>query len=349
MLPPEAAHNLSLWALRNNIIPDAEIYINQALETEVFGLKFRNPVGLSAGYDKNAECMEPLEKQDFGFVEVGTVTPLPQKGNKKPRIFRVPEQEAVINRLGFNNKGVELFSQKLRKWKYSSIGKHEMVVGANIGRNKNSPNNADDYITSLERLYGLCDYLTINISSPNTQGLRDLQNKEHLHSFLKLIIDRKNKIVTNYKGEMPLLLKISPDESDESLKNIAEVVLKLKVDGVIISNTSVSDDLAEKGGFAEKKQQGGISGKPIFELSTSVLEKFYKLTKGKIPLIGVGGISSAEDAYEKIKKGASLVQLYTGLIYNGFELVNDINKGLVDLLKADGYKSVGDAVGVDVK
>ena len=349
LLPPEAAHRLSIWSLKKNLIPDAKVYTDKALESEVFGLDFKNPVGLAAGFDKNAECIEELQRQNFGFVEVGTVTPQAQEGNNKPRIFRLRNKQANINRLGFNNEGIELFSQKLRQWKYSTLGEKEITLGANIGRNKNSPNNASDYVSCMERVYGLCDYLTINISSPNTSGLRELQKKEHLKKFLFDIVNRKNEITTKYKGKLPLVLKISPDETDESLENIAEICLELNIDGVIISNTTINDEVASANGFAEKKPQGGISGKPLYALSTSKLEKFYRLTEGKIPIIGVGGIFSAEDAYNKIKKGASLIQVYTGFIYKGFGLVNEINKGLVELLKQDGFKSISEAIGADVR
>lgn len=348
-LPPETAHNLAIWALKNNLIPEQDTYNSKYLKTELFGIKFRNPVGLSAGFDKNAECIENLNQQNFGFIETGTVTPIAQAGNPKPRIFRFKEQEAVVNRLGFNNKGLELYSQKLRQWKYKNSSQQKSVIGANIGKNKNSPNDSQDYLLGMHNVYALCDYITINISSPNTPGLRELQTKEFFDTLISDIVKEKKLLHKKFKIDVPILVKISPDENDETLSNIAETILKYKIDGVIISNTSIKVDVYNTEGFAEKKPEGGLSGKPIFDQSTDVLAKFYKLTKGKVPLIGVGGISSAEDAYKKIRSGASLIQAYTGFIYNGFTMVNEINRGLVKLLKKDKFKNISEAVGVDVK
>ena len=349
MLKPETGHNLAIWALKKNLIPKQDVYRNKMLVTKVFGIEFQNPVGLAAGFDKNAECIENLAEQNFGFVEVGTATPIPQVGNSKPRLFRLKDKQAIINRMGFNNKGIELYSQRLRQWKYAGFTKKELIVGANVGKNKDTPNDANDFLTCLEKVYGLCDYVVINISSPNTPGLRDLQKADQLALFISEIKRRKLAIRTKYKGRLPLLIKISPDENDENLKEIAEVMVKKKINGVIISNTSIKKSLIGKEGFAENKMTGGISGKPLFKPSTDALEKFYRYSGGKIPIIGVGGISSAEDAYEKIRKGASLVQVYSAFIYQGFGLVNEINQGLVELLKKDGFDHISQAVGIDVK
>jgi dihydroorotate dehydrogenase len=349
MLKPEVAHDLAILALSKNLVPKQDIYRNKMLVSKVFGLEFQNPVGLAAGFDKNAKCLPALSDQNFGFVEVGTVTPIPQAGNPKPRLFRVEDQQAIINRMGFNNEGIELYAQRLRQWKYAGFTKKELMVGANIGKNKDSPNDASDFLKCLEKVYGLCDYVVINISSPNTPGLRDLQKAEQLEIFLTEIKKKKLDIKTKYKGRLPLLIKISPDENDENLEEIAKVLVKKKINGVIISNTSIKLSLIEKEGFAEKKTSGGLSGKPIFDLSTQAVEKFYRYSGGKVPIIGVGGISSAEDAYTKIRRGASLVQVYSALIYQGFGLVNEINKGLVELLKRDGFEHISQAVGVDVK
>ncbi len=348
LLPPELAHNIAVFVLSNDWLPYNQKFTDRKLETEIAGLKFRNPVGMAAGFDKNAECISGLMHQNFGFVEVGTVTPIPQKGNQKPRMFRFIKDEAVINRLGFNNKGIEIFSQKLRQWKYSKLGVNELIVGANIGKNKQSPNDASDYLKCFERVCGLCDYVTINISSPNTPGLRDIQKKETLELLVKQLSDRRNELANKLAITTPLFLKISPDETDEALSDIAEIALSGKIEGVILSNTTVNKDHISEG-FAEKHSQGGLSGKPLLDRSTLALRKFYKLTGGKVPLIGVGGISSAEDAYAKIRAGASLVQIYTALIYKGFSLVNQINKGLVQLLEKDGFMSIKEAVGADVK
>lgn len=347
MLPPEAAHNIAIFVLRNDWLPYDQKFVDKKLETTVAGLKFRNPVGIAAGFDKNAECISGLMHRNFGFVEVGTVTPAPQKGNEKPRMFRLPKYEAVINRLGFNNEGVEVFSQRLRQWKYSKIRINDLIVGANIGKNKNSPNDASDYLKCFEKVYGLCDYITINISSPNTPGLREIQKKEVLEMLVTQLSERRDELAGKFSFKTPLFLKISPDENDETLNDIADIVLKGGIDGVILTNTTVKKDNITIETFAEKHAQGGLSGKPLFERSTEVLKQFYKVTEGKIPLIGVGGISSAEDAYLKIRAGASLVQIYTALIYKGFSLVNEVNKGLVELLERDGFMSIKEAVGVD--
>lgn len=349
MLPPEVAHNFAIWSLSKNLVPKQDIYRNKMLVSKVFGLEFQNPVGLAAGFDKNAKCIPALSDQNFGFVEVGTVTPIPQEGNTKPRLFRITDKQAIINRMGFNNEGIELYSQRLRQWKYAGFTKKELIVGANIGKNKSTPNDANDFLICLEKVYGLCDYVVINISSPNTPGLRDLQKADQLKLFLTEIKRRKLEIRTKYKGRLPLLIKISPDENDDNLREIAEVLVKKKINGVIISNTSIKKNLIMDEGFAENKTTGGISGKPIFKLSTETVEKFYRYSEGKVPIIAVGGISSAEDAYEKIRKGASLIQIYSALIYQGFGLVNEINKGLVELLKRDGFNSISEAVGTDVK
>jgi len=348
-LPAETAHNLAIKTLRNNSLPDQEKFESDKLRSEVFGLNFLNPVGLAAGFDKNAECLRALQNQNFGFAEVGTSTPIPQKGNAKPRIFRLPENQAIINRLGFNNNGLEVFTQKLRKWKYTTLQNSKMVVGANIGKNKDSEDFVSDYLKGLEAVYGLCDYVTINISSPNTPGLRELQKKEVLSNLVSEVIKKRAEMLVNYKGEIPILIKISPDEEQQTMEDIAEIITSHGIDGIIISNTTISrpDTLAQA--FAENSQQGGLSGKPLLDLATAKQEFFYKISKGKIPIIGVGGVSSAENAYEKIKRGASLIQIYSALIYEGFGLVNKVNKGLLNLIEADGFKNISEAVGVEVK
>jgi len=348
-LSPEKSHDLAIAALSKGLVPKQDIYRNKLLVNKVFGLEFQNPVGLAAGFDKNAKCLYALSDQNFGFVEVGTVTPIAQEGNPKPRLFRLKEKEAIINRMGFNNEGVELYAQRLRQWKYAGFTKKELMVGANIGKNKDSANDASDFLKCLEKVYGLCDYVVVNISSPNTPGLRDLQKADQLEMFLKEFTERKKEISTKYQGSLPILIKISPDENEENLREIAQTLLKMEVNGVVISNTSIKSALIGQDGFAENKTTGGISGKPIFKHSNNTLEKFYRFSEGKLPIIGVGGIFSAEDAYEKIRKGASLIQVYTGLIYKGFGLVNEINKGLAELLQKDGFEHISQAVGVDVK
>jgi dihydroorotate dehydrogenase len=347
-LPAETSHNMAVWAMSNNILPKQEFYRNSILKQTLFGIEFANPVGMAAGFDKNARCLEALSNQNFGFAEIGTTTPVPQSGNPKPRLFRIKEDEAVVNRMGFNNEGVEIYSQRLRKWKYAGVGKCEMVVGANIGKNKDSANDSSDYLTCFDKVYDLCDYVTINISSPNTPNLRELQKKESLDALLKDINNRKKEFISKNKKNTPILVKISPDENDENLSDIAEVIINNNIAGVIISNTSIKSSLINNSGFAENKISGGISGKPLLKLSTQTQEKFYKITEGKVPIIGVGGIFSAQDAYEKICKGASLVQIYSAFIYKGFGLVNEINKGLAELLEADGFENITQAIGSKV-
>lgn len=336
LLPAETAHTAAIQALRSSLIPASRPVEHEALQSTCFGLAFSNPVGMAAGFDKNAEVVDGLLKQGFGFVEAGTVTPLPQPGNPRPRMFRLAEDEAVINRLGFNNEGLHVFVQNLRKRKEKGI------VGANIGKNKESLDALYDYVTSLEAVYAHADYITVNISSPNTVGLRDLQQKNAL-SELIMAVTRKRDELAAASVRKPVLYKIAPDLNPSDKEDIAEVALAHRVDGLIVSNTTVSRPATLKSSFAAEK--GGLSGKPLFALSTETLTDMYRLCGGRIPLIGVGGIASAEDAYIKIKAGASLVQLYSALVYKGFGLVRQINEGLTGLLERDGFKNITAAVG----
>lgn len=337
LLPAETAHNAAIKALKLNLIPSCRAVQHAALKTECFGLSFNNPVGMAAGFDKNAEAVDALHAQGFGFVEAGTVTPLPQPGNPKPRVFRLEEDEAVINRLGFNNQGLHAFVENLKSRKSSGI------VGANIGKNKDSLDAMYDYVASLEAVYAYADYITVNISSPNTVGLRDLQQKKAL-SDLMLAVGRKRDDLSKQHGiRKPVLYKIAPDLSAQDKEDIVEVALAHHIDGLIVTNTTITRPSSLSSSSANEK--GGLSGKPLFELSTNTLREIYRLSGGKIPLIGVGGIASAEDAYVKIKAGASLVQLYTALVYQGFGLVSKINEGLIKLLQQDGYNTISEAVG----
>lgn len=336
MLPAETAHEAAIFALKNSLIPPKVPFHHPALHTQCFGLSFANPVGLAAGFDKNAEALRALVAQGFGFVEAGTVTPLPQPGNPSPRLFRLEEDGAVINRLGFNNKGVHVFAENLRKHKTSGI------VGANIGKNKDSLDALYDYSRTLESVYPFADYIVVNISSPNTVGLRDLQQKSALSELMQLITKKRDELA-KVSVRKPVLYKIAPDLQPQDKEDIVEVALAHHVDGLIVSNTTVTRPSSLKNTSAHEK--GGLSGKPLFALATDTLRDVYRLSGGNIPLIGVGGISSAEDAYEKIRAGASLVQLYTALVYQGFGLVSQINEGLVKLLERDGFKTIGEAVG----
>ena len=297
----------------------------KGLEKEVFGIKFRNPVGLAAGFDKNGEYVEALSNLGFGFIEVGTVTPMPQPGNDKPRMFRLPNDEALINRMGFNNKGVDVMAERLRLLK----DKHpDIVVGGNIGKNKATPNEnaVSDYIKCFDRLFDVVDYFVVNVSSPNTPGLRELQEKEPLKNILNTLQQRnlKNNI------SRPILLKIAPDLTDAQLDDIIEIVAETKIAGIIATNTTISrENLATEKVLAG--EMGGLSGKPVKERSTEVIKYLSEKSNKAFPIIGVGGIHSAQDAQEKLDAGACLVQLYTGFIYEGPGLIKNICKALVNV------------------
>jgi dihydroorotate dehydrogenase len=337
-MPPEKAHHAALRALKAGVIPTCT-FQDARLNTQLAGLSLPSPVGLAAGFDKNAEVYDAALRAGFGFAEIGTVTPRPQSGNPQPRLFRLVEQEAIINRLGFNNQGMEAAAWNLRK------RKHGGIVGGNIGKNKDTEDAASDYNLAMRTLYALVDYITVNISSPNTPGLRNLQSADSLQSLVRSVHEVRADLVKAGLSKKPVFVKIAPDNDDAALKDIADVALTLKIDGLIVGNTTISREGVELSKHA--KEQGGLSGKPLFQKSTQVLRHMYQLTEGRVPLIGVGGIASAEDAYLKIKAGATAVQLYTALIYQGFGLVNEINRGLVKLLERDGFASINDAVGKD--
>ena len=333
-IPPELAHNLAIrffTNFKNKIKPDDLI-----LNTKVCNLKFTNPIGLAAGFDKNGKAYDGLMRLGFGFVEIGTVTINPQLGNKKPRIFRLLEDKAIINRLGFNNIGAEKVLQNIEK--YDSVNGNGLL-GVNLGKNIDSKDLIEDYVKLLKIFNRKASYITLNISSPNTSGLRELEKKDNLDKLVKKIslFKRKNSV------NIPVFLKIDPDISKNQLGDIADIVLSSTIDGVIISNTSIhrSNELISK----HANEKGGISGLPIKDTSNKLLKDFYILTNGKIPLIGVGGISNGKDVYERILNGASLIQLYTSLIYKGPFIVNKIKEELVYLLKRDNYKSLEQAVG----
>ncbi len=335
-IKPESAHRITLLALKMGFGPSDPYADQKSLAVRVAGLSFRNPIGLAAGFDKNAEVIGPMLKAGFGFVETGTVTPKPQKGNTKPRVFRLPEDEAIINRLGFNNQGLSTFTERLQAHKLSTG-----VVGANIGHNKKSTDPIVDYIGGAERVSPFCDYLTINVSSPNTPGLRSLQNRDKLHRLIDEVlkaIDKKPK---------PVFVKIAPDLTKVERSDIADVAINSGIAGLIVSNTTIKRDSELKNPL--KTEPGGLSGRPLLGPSTKLLSEMYTRTKGQIALIGVGGITSGSDAYDKICAGASLVQLYTGLIYHGPKLVRRIKDDLASLLKRDGFKCVADAVGSRAK
>jgi len=319
-LDPETAHRLTLYALgvaqRSGFAhliakPPAD------LPSTVFGITFPNPVGLAAGLDKNAEHLAALDALGFGFIEVGTVTPLPQPGNDKPRMFRLPRHEAIINRLGFNNGGVDALVRNVQQSGYHG------VLGINIGKNKNTPNEkaVNDYLTCLHKVYAHASYITVNISSPNTQGLRDLQQEATLRRFISLLREAQERLGSQHGLRKPMLLKIAPDLTEAELDAIADVLLRTGIDGVICSNTTI--DHAAVADDPQGGEAGGLSGKPLFARSTAVLAGMHRRLGGRIPLIGVGGILDGSDAAEKIDAGASLVQIYSGLIYRGPQLIGE--------------------------
>ncbi len=335
-LPPEWAHQLTIWSLRSRLVAPPPTS-NPALPCRVAGIDFPNPLGLAAGFDKNAEAVNSLSRLGFGFIEIGTLTPRPQPGNPKPRLFRLPKDQAVINRLGFNNHGLAAALDRIAALPGRGL------IGINIGKNADSQDAIADYVQATRLAAPLADYLTMNISSPNTPGLRDLQSSIHLAPLLRAVLDARATACQNQPRLPPLFLKISPDLSAAERQMLAATVLAEKIDGLIISNTT----LARPPGLRSRwtQETGGLSGPPLFALSTQALADFYRLTRGKIPLIGVGGVQNGATAYAKIRAGASLIQLYTGLIYHGPSLIKNILSDLATYLKKDGYQSLDEAVG----
>jgi dihydroorotate dehydrogenase len=342
LLKPETAHDLSILALKNNLIVGNKVKNYPRLENKIFTIDFPNPLGMAAGYDKNAEVFNALNKFGFGFVECGTVTPKAQDGNPKPRLFRLESDKAVINKMGFNNRGVEYFFNNVEQKKHK-----DQIVGINIGKNKDTQDESADYLTCLEELYKLASYITINISSPNTKNLRNIQKEDILSDFLKKIVHKKVGLAKKHNKNIPILLKVAPDLEEKEIKTISKTILKCKIDGIIVSNTTIERPGSLKSDY--KNEAGGLSGKPLLKKSNKALRLFYRNTKGKIPIIGVGGISSAQDAYVKIRLGASLVQIYSSLIYDGFYLVEKIKKELDNLLEKDGFTNISQAIGIDNK
>lgn len=299
----------------------------------------KNPIGLAAGFDKNAEAVAGLDEMGFGFIEVGSVTPEPQPGNDKPRCFRLVEDNGMINRYGFNSDGMTKVQERLKNLRLE--GSFKGVLGVNLGKNKTSETPIEDYKKGIDALGPYCDYLVINISSPNTPGLRSMQSKRELEDLLKACVDQRNKLLK----PVPLVLKISPDLNESELKDIANVVQKkgTKVDALIVSNTTTSRP--ESLISSNSTEVGGLSGAPVKDLSTKVISQMFKLTKGQVPIIGVGGIASGQDAYEKILAGASAIQIYTAMVFQGPPVINRIKSELSELLQNDNYQSVRDAVG----
>ncbi|XP_054927532.1 dihydroorotate dehydrogenase (quinone), mitochondrial isoform X2 [Dermacentor andersoni] len=323
VLDPEHAHLLGVQVARLQLLrpqrePDPDV-----LHTELFGLQFSNPIGLAAGFDKHAEGVPGAHDWGFGFVEVGSVTPLPQPGNPRPRVFRLAEDLAVVNRYGFNSVGHEQVWSSL----HSSRAAWRGPVGVNLGRNKESSNAAADYVAGVHRFADLADYLVVNVSSPNTPGLRTLQGRHHLENLLRKVLEARDSL----PRRLPVLVKIAPDLSDEEKADIAAAVTNTKVDGLVVCNTTVSRPSSLRS--EHRAQPGGLSGRPLRDLSTQTIADLYRLTKGSIPIVGVGGVFSGEDAYAKIRAGASAVQLYSALIYNGPPVVRTVKTRLAELLR----------------
>jgi dihydroorotate dehydrogenase len=330
---PERAHGLSLLALRSGLAPLPGPVDLPRLHITLAGMPLLNPVGLAAGYDKNAEAVAPLSRAGFGFIEVGAATPLPQPGNDKPRLFRLTEDRAAINRFGFNNQGMEAIATRL-----AARTRGAVPVGMNLGANKTAQDRAADFATVLAHCGPHVDFATVNVSSPNTEGLRNLQGRQMLAGLLQQVMEARLKL----PKPIPVFLKIAPDLTQGDLEDIVEVALAAGVAGIIATNTTLSREGLQS---SARDQAGGLSGAPLFERSTRVLAQLSQLTHGLLPLIGVGGVSTAEQAYQKIRAGASAVQLYTAMVYGGLSLVPKIARGLDALLARDGYANVALAVG----
>jgi dihydroorotate dehydrogenase len=337
-LDPENAHDLAIKSLKFNPFPRKmfEVEDEQILKIELLGKNFPNPIGLAAGFDKSAEVYNSLLKLGFGFIEVGTITPLKQFGNPKPRIFRLKDDGALINRLGFNNDGMKVIKNRIKS------GGKKGVLGINIGPNKDTKDQKNDFCLGLKNFFDIADYITVNISSPNTESLRDFHDQEKLKDLLLAL----NKIKKENKTDTPLLLKVSPDIKDNHISEIVDVATKNDIAAIILTNTTNGnrDNLRSE----VKKEEGGLSGEPLQQISTNIIKKFYKQLNGKIPIIGVGGVNSGKSAYEKIIAGASLLQLYTSFVYRGPSIAKDIKKELIQILKTEGLSNIKEAIGKGV-
>ena len=334
-IDPEKAHNLAIQSLKFNLVLNVfdENKNDPIFKTKIFDKELDNPIGIAAGFDKNAEVYNALFRLGFGFVEVGTITPLKQYGNPKPRVFRLVEDEALINRLGFNNHGAEVILDRIKS--NNQLG----LLGINIGPNKDSNNRMKDYLIGLKTFYEVADYITINISSPNTENLRNFHEESKLQELLASILKEKNDL----KSKVPIAVKISPDINENQINLISEILLENEIKAIIISNTSESS--RDKLSNIQRHQKGGLSGKPIETKSNILINKFYKLLKDKIKIIGVGGVDSGQAAYDKFLAGADYIQLYTGMVFKGPNIAGIIKKDLKDLLLRDGVKNFTEIVG----
>ena len=340
LLPSEAAHNITIRALAMGLGPTDKVSDDPVLATEVWGLKFRNPVGLSAGFDKGALVPDAMMRAGFGFAEAGTVTPLPQPGNPKPRMFRLSKDNAAINRLGFNGQGLGPYVKRI-----SQRGPGLGPFGANIGKNKVTEDGAADYEIGIEAVAAYADYLVCNISSPNTPGLRAMQGRAIMSDMIERSLRARARAVPEEDKRPPMIIKIAPDLDEAERADIAAVIIETGVDGMIVANTTVlrPSQMTDP----QTNEAGGLSGAPLFPIALEIVGEMYKRTEGRVPIIGCGGVASGEDAYRMIRAGASLVQLYTALVFHGPALVPRMKRELADLLKQDGFATVVDAVGAD--
>ncbi|WP_321342428.1 quinone-dependent dihydroorotate dehydrogenase [Breoghania sp.] len=341
LFDPEISHHLAISALSWGLAPGSSFKVDPRLKRSLFGLDFPNPVGLAAGFDKNAQAPDALLRLGFGYIEVGTVTPLAQPGNPSPRMFRLAEDRAIINRMGFNNDGHEAMRARLERRKGRGG-----LVGVNVGANKEATDRIADYVAGIEAFADLASFFTINISSPNTPGLRDLQARDSLRPLLQQSLAARDDAVTRVGRSVPVLLKIAPDVDEAGLEDICAEVLECGIDGLIISNTTLSrEGLHDQ---EKAKEAGGLSGRPLFDMSTRMLARARGLVGPDLPLIGVGGIDTPETAWAKIAAGADLIQLYTGFIYEGPELIGRILEYLAEKLDERGFETLADAVGCDL-
>ena len=334
-IDPERAHFLAIQSLKFNLVSNIfdENKNDPILRTNIFGKELNNPIGIAAGFDKNAEVYNPLFKLGFGFVEVGTITPLKQYGNTKPRVFRLVEDQALINRLGFNNHGSNIILDRIKS------NQKQGVLGVNVGPNKDSKDRMNDYLIGIEKFHDVADYITVNISSPNTENLRNFHNQDELNSLIQKLKKEKKELNT----KVPIAIKVSPDLNDDQINEVSKIILEQEIEIIIVSNTTDKNRQNLKN--INKLEKGGLSGKPIEKISNEVITKFYKILKNKTKIIGVGGVSSGNDAFEKIIRGATLVQLYTGMVYRGPSIALKIGNELIDLLKNNGFRNVSEAIG----
>jgi dihydroorotate dehydrogenase len=343
LIDPEAAHGATIWALKHGLAGRSSGADDPLLATRVWDLDFPNPLGLAAGFDKDAEVTDAMLALGFGFVEAGTVTPLPQPGNPKPRLFRLDEDEGVINRFGFNSKGLAAFVGQLEKRRRGAGVRG--VVGANVGKNRDTTDAAGDYAKGIAAVCGCADYLVCNLSSPNTPGLRNLQARGQIEELITRVLEARKRAVAGTGRVPPLLVKVGPDLGGDEVRDIAEVALATKIDGLIVGNTTLDRPVTLQSRHAT--EGGGLSGVPLLARANACLAAMYQCTEGRLPIIGCGGVASGADAYAKIRAGASLVQLYTALVFHGPDLIGRIKRELAACLRADGFKSIADAVGAD--